>query len=211
MKFYIGQVRMVHAFVDDGDSVAPLLLKVIELSKRNQLAGEEGWIKASDVQKNTTRAKRPSAVEARNWMIQASNLGYGIIRGEGSKIEFKTSLQNSIDKIDKNRQTIDTVSIPETLVIQGVFQNIDKIDDLKHSDTISDNTPHTTILNRQPIDDPCLFGLSNLESIDVASNPTIHSPSIITSIECLSFNKKTQVVMATTGAVMTPQSQSQPE
>ncbi|MEH2161753.1 MAG: DUF3987 domain-containing protein [Nostoc sp.] len=211
MKFYIGQVRMVHAFVNDGDSVAPLLLKVIELSKRNQLAGEEGWIKASDVQKNTTRAKRPSAVEARNWMIQASNLGYGIIRGEGSKIEFRTSLQNSIDKIDKNRQTIDTVSILETLAIQGVPKNIDKIDDLKHSDTISDDTPHTTILNRQPIDDSCLFGLSNLESIDVASNPTIHSPSIITSIECLSFNKETQEVMATTGAVMTPQSQSQPE
>jgi Protein of unknown function (DUF3987) len=187
MKFYIGQVRLIHAQINDSDSVAPHIHKVIDLSKRKQLCGEEGWIKASDVQKNTTRAKRPVASEAREWMIQASNLGYGVLKGEGTKIEFKSLLQNSIDKIDRNRQTIDTVSIPESIDIEGIqktIDRIDKIDDYKKVHTPLEDIPQP-ITNRQEIDTPRLLCLSNPESIDVESNPAIDNPSIVASTDCL--------------------------
>jgi hypothetical protein len=94
MKFYIGQVKMIHATVDDSSNV-PQILKVIELSKRKQLAGEDGWIKPREIISNSSKKQRLTSAEARELMVQASNSGYGEIRGSGVKVEFKAFTQNA--------------------------------------------------------------------------------------------------------------------
>jgi hypothetical protein len=94
MKFYIGQVKMIHATVDDSTH-APQIFKVIELSKRKQLAGEEGWIKARDIISNSSKKNRLTSSEARELMMGATNSGYGEIKGSGIRLEFKAFTKNA--------------------------------------------------------------------------------------------------------------------
>ncbi len=202
MKFYIGQTKMLHASVDDGESFAPHIQKVIELSKRKQLAGESGWIKASDVQKNTTANKRPSTVEARAWMVQAATLGYGVLKGEGNKVEFMATpvnqpptspIDNNRRPIDDNRQTIDDISIAENLDIQAIFKTIDakidgidKIDDSKNRYSPTPDNYPTHSLGVEiggSIDDGASIRLLQNENSYTASNPAIDELSIQPSID----------------------------
>jgi hypothetical protein len=127
MKFFIGQVRLIHASVEDSDSIAPHIQKVIELSKRKQLGGETGWIKAKDVQLNSTRSQRPSPNEARNWMSQAASLGYGSLKGEGIRLEFKANTQK-VDAEDNGRRKVDSLSTCESIEISSFQPKVDKVD-----------------------------------------------------------------------------------
>jgi hypothetical protein len=187
MKFYIGQVKLIHSQLDDSETTAPHIFKLIELSKRKQTCGEEGWIKASDIQQNTTKSKRPSPVEARKWMIQAVDLGYGEIKGEASKISFRSF---STKKIDDTRQKIDNSSIDESIVIQDFgekIDKIDKIDDFQIFTTTNDhnwgNTPKIDNfpnehppMDKQEIDNNCpfvYFVYSESETIDNSGVETI--------------------------------------
>jgi hypothetical protein len=86
-KFYIGQVKLVHAHSDD-DQLAPHIIKLIELSKRLDSNGGDGWVKAKQYQETFPKKKRPSAQQARGWMHEAVVLGYGRIRGEGNRLEY---------------------------------------------------------------------------------------------------------------------------
>lgn len=86
-KFYFGQVKLMHADSDD-DSVPTQILRLIELSKRLNANGLDGWIKAQTYREQFASKKRPSAQQARDWMVEAVNLGYGRTRGSGNRLEY---------------------------------------------------------------------------------------------------------------------------
>jgi hypothetical protein len=86
-KFYFGQVKLIHADSDD-ESVPTQILRLVELSKRLDLNGKDGWIKAQAYREQFASKKRPSAQQARDWMVQAVTLGYGRTRGSGNRLEY---------------------------------------------------------------------------------------------------------------------------
>jgi len=86
-KFFIGQVKLVHAHSDD-ENLAPHIVKLIELSKRLNTNGKDGWIKAQQYRETFPGKKRPSAQKARDWMLEAVAIGHGRTRGTGNRLEF---------------------------------------------------------------------------------------------------------------------------
>ncbi len=86
-KFYVGQVRLIHSFSDE-EGLAPGVVKLIELSKRLDTNGKDGWVKAKQYQELFAAKKRPSAQQVRDLMLQAQSLGYGRIRGTGNRLEY---------------------------------------------------------------------------------------------------------------------------
>lgn len=194
MKFFIGQVRLIHASVEDGDSIAPQIQKVIELSKRKQLGGETGWIKAKDVQLNSTRSQRPSPNEARNWMSQAAELGYGSLKGEGIRLEFKANTPK-VDTVDDSRRKVDSLSTSESIDISSFQQKVDKVDGYSPSlcttykvvePQIMDIPP--TVVNDweyKPVENHCLLCLPNDQTHLSSNTPAVDNPTTKLSTECL--------------------------
>ena len=86
-RFYIGQVKVIHANSDD-DSLPSHILKMIELSKRLEANGKSGWLKAKQVQETFSKKKRPPAQTVRDWMNEAVNMGYGQTRNSGNRLEY---------------------------------------------------------------------------------------------------------------------------
>jgi predicted secreted protein len=93
-KFYMGQVRLMHANADD-ESLPTHIVKVLELSKRLDTYSESGWIKAKNIQDMFTGKKRPSAQVARDWMNEAVALGFGQTRGKGNRLEYHWHRDNN--------------------------------------------------------------------------------------------------------------------
>lgn len=194
MKFFIGQVRLIHASVEDGDSIAPHIQKVIELSKRKQLGGETGWIKAKDVQLNSTRNKRPSPNDARNWMSQAASLGYGSLKGEGIRLEFKANTQK-VDTVDNGRRKVDSVSTSESIDISSFQQKVDKVD--TYSPTLCSNLgvvetpivdiPPTNVddWSCQTVENEGLLCLPKDQTQNFSSTPAVDNEPTGLSTSCL--------------------------
>lgn len=93
-KFYIGQVRLIHANADD-ESLPTHILKMMGHSKRLEKNGSDGWIKAKQVQDLFAKKKRPSAQQVRDWMNEAIAMGYGTTRGNGNRLEYHWNSDNN--------------------------------------------------------------------------------------------------------------------
>jgi hypothetical protein len=95
-KFYIGQVKLIHADSDD-ESLPRHIAKLIELSKRLEANGKDGWIKAQQYREQFQPKKRPSAQQARDWMKEAVIQGHGRTRGTGNRLEYHWHSDNNCD------------------------------------------------------------------------------------------------------------------
>lgn len=93
-KFYIGQVKLIHADSDD-ESLPRHITKLIELSKRLEANGKDGWIKAQQYREQFQPKKRPSAQQARDWMKESVIQGHGRTRGTGNRLEFHWHSDNN--------------------------------------------------------------------------------------------------------------------
>lgn len=101
-KFYIGQIKLVHAD-SDNESLPNHIVKLIELSKRLETNGKDGWIKAQQYRESFAAKKRPSAQQAREWMLEAETQGFGRTRGTGNRLEYHWLRDN--DDSDDNPPT----------------------------------------------------------------------------------------------------------
>jgi hypothetical protein len=113
-KFYIGQVKLIHAHSDD-ESLPTHIVKLIEFSKRLDTNGKDGWIKAQAYREQFASKKRPSAQQARDWMNEAVALGYGRTRGSGNRLEFHWQEGDDTDKIPPSPPPSPPPSLEENL------------------------------------------------------------------------------------------------
>ena len=95
-KFYIGQIKLVHAD-SDNESLPTHIVKLVELSKRLEANGKDGWIKAQQYRELFAAKKRPSAQQARDWMLEAATQGFGQTRGTGNRLEYHWCRDNNGD------------------------------------------------------------------------------------------------------------------
>jgi len=199
-KFYISQVKLIHAegAAEQGD-IPSLLQKVLKLAEAKQ-RNKQQPLTASDVS-NGIKALRGKgrAEEIRSIFMQLAEMGKGTIEGSGIRLKFRYS---EIDpKIDQPKKPVSTTGKGiESLdnkkidqVAQKIDQNRPKIDLLQESafpmgkgveslddkkiDQIDRNSRPETIDQVGQLADPWTHhdGLEKNESIEVGSIRSIFS------------------------------------
>jgi hypothetical protein len=101
-KFYIGQVKLIHANSDDSE-LAPHIIRLRDASKLAESAGKSGWIHNRSYLQNlpkklkeqAQRTGRKTAEVVRGWMKEASAMGIGCTRGTGAQLEYHWRCDNS--------------------------------------------------------------------------------------------------------------------
>jgi len=97
-KYYIGQVKLIHAEGDAEDGeLSPLYIKILNLSER------KGWIKARDVKNNDRTFKKYNANDIRGFFTELEAMGLGQTSGKGNRLSFT----KTVDAVDACRQTVD--------------------------------------------------------------------------------------------------------
>jgi hypothetical protein len=156
MNFFIGQTRLLYSAFDEG--TAPHIFKMMELSQRLRLAGQEGWIKAKDIQSGYNSKSRPKPDVVRGWMQEAINLGLGETRGIPTRLEFRSFGESNnikVDSVDSSGQKVDLkwtrVEIAETLTeyTTGGSNNI-KVDSVDSTPPFQDATVLTDMILATP-------------------------------------------------------------
>jgi hypothetical protein len=99
-KFYIGQVKLIHAHSDD-EGLAPHIIRLRDASKLAESVGKDGWVHNRVFYQNLSKKlkeqlKKEGGIEAvRKWMHEAVALGIGQTRGAKAKLEFHWRCDNS--------------------------------------------------------------------------------------------------------------------
>jgi hypothetical protein len=153
-KFYIGQVKLIHAncAADLGD-MAPHLVKIVELSKRMDATTGNSWIKAKVVQTGYDSRHRPRPDAVRSWFRELEALGIGSTRGAGIRLEYSWKLpdlpmddsdpppQEKEEKVDKSGEKWITSPPTETTKNQDFPKKEEKVDNPTPPKTV-DNSTH---------------------------------------------------------------------
>jgi len=146
-KFYIGQVRLVHAESGERTNLVPYLAKAIALSQRLAAATGNGWIKAKDIQLGYDARHRPKPEEARSWMRELEAMGLGATRGAGIRLEYNAQpkVDNSISPLSgcndaiarsqavDNRSTFSPLPEPHSTLAQTSCQPPIKVEPVEES------------------------------------------------------------------------------
>jgi hypothetical protein len=132
-KFYIGQTKLIH-FNSDDSELAPTVVKLISFSRLLQSVGKDGWVKAKDFVNTLTKKHRPKVETARAWMREAVALGFGCIRGAGSRLEFcwrnpDTPFEAFPEKVDEVDEKVDDSSTAEMPSHQALQEKVDEVDE----------------------------------------------------------------------------------
>ena len=124
-KFYIGQVELIYAH-SGGEDLAPHVAKMIELSKRLEANGKDGWLTARVLQQLTNKAKKLIPDQCREWMREAVRMGYGQIQGIGNRLKwFWRPPDQTVDAVDTVDKPIYNPEPPNT---SNFNQTVDAVD-----------------------------------------------------------------------------------
>lgn len=157
-RFYLAQVTSLYSEFHQ-DSLAPHLLKIIQLSER------KGWIKAKDVQVSTTAKHRPTALDVRIWFNELASLGKGITQGEGRNIQFNYK----VDKVDELVDKSSTSETVENTLLQVKVDKVDEVDDFQFSPSINSQSYGLGTFSGQ-VDTPTKTS-TFVESSTLSTNP----------------------------------------
>jgi hypothetical protein len=126
-KFYIGQVKLVHAnCAADLGEMAPHLVKIVELSKRLDTTTGEAWIKAKSVQNGYDSRHRPRPNEIRSWFRELEALGIGTTRGTGIHLEYSWQLVEPL--VEESGEKWISYPPTECTNSQGIQEKVEKVD-----------------------------------------------------------------------------------
>ena len=105
-KFYIGQVKLIHAEGDAEDGeLSPLYIKILSLSER------KGWVKAKDLKMSDRSFRKMNANDIRSLFTELEAMGLGTTHGKGNRLMFN----KAVDAVDAGCQSVDkTVNQSET-------------------------------------------------------------------------------------------------
>jgi hypothetical protein len=193
-NFYFRQVKLIHADADE-ESVPTQILRLVELSKRLDVNGKDGWIKAQTYREQFASKKRPSGQQARDWMIQAVSLGYGRTRGTGNRLEyhwksggddgdygnFSPTTPPDLGNLGKLREDLgNTLPYVEALENKGVDANLGNLG----KGTPNNSLTPTVEDSLRPSDTSCAdVRESNVEAITPETAPNCGEPITSTFTE----------------------------
>jgi hypothetical protein len=145
-KFYIGQVKLIHAScAADLGEMAPLLAKIVEISKRMDATTGNSWIKAKVVQTGYDSRHRPRPDAIRSWFRELEALGIGSTRGAGIRVEYSwKSPDLPFDepdpppppKVEKSGEKWITSPSAESTPPTSFTPKVEKVDNSKYRETL---------------------------------------------------------------------------
>jgi hypothetical protein len=137
-KFYIGQVKLIHANCStDLGEMAPHLAKIVELSKRMEATTGNSWIKAKVVQSGYDSRHRPRPDSIRSWFRELEALSLGRTQGKGIRLEYSWKLPDlpfdepdppPQEKVEKSGEKWITSPPPNSTVYQEKSKKVEKVD-----------------------------------------------------------------------------------
>ena len=156
-KFYIGQVKLIHANCSATDgAIAPHLAKIVELSKRMDATTGISWIKAKVVQTGYDSRHRPRPNAVRSWFRELEALGLGSTRSTGIRLEYSWKLPDlpfddsrteQQQKVEKSGEKWITSPPTETTQNQCNQEKVEKVDNPTCSLTVSLSTSDEALDN----------------------------------------------------------------
>jgi hypothetical protein len=103
MKFYIGQVKLVHSLGDEQrGEVTPVLAKIIEFSKR------KGEVSARECKAGIAALRNEDVAKIRGYFRDLVEGDYGVLTGSGDRVRFQVTVDKS-KTVDKKLSTVSTV------------------------------------------------------------------------------------------------------
>jgi hypothetical protein len=156
-KFYIGQVKLIHANCSTTDgAIAPHLAKIVELSKRMDATTGISWIKAKVVQTGYDSRHRPRPNAVRSWFRELEALGLGSTRSTGIRLEYSWKLPDlpfdeerteQQQKVEKSGEKWITSPPTETTQNQCNQEKVEKVDNPTCSLSVSLSTSDAALDN----------------------------------------------------------------
>jgi hypothetical protein len=145
-KFYIGQVKLIHAScAADLGEMSPHLAKIVEISKRMDATTGNSWIKAKVVQTGYDSRHRPPPDAIRSWFRELEALGIGSTRGAGIRVEYSWKSPDLMSdepdpppppKVEKSGEKWITYPSAELTPEQSFTPKVEKVDNSKYRDTL---------------------------------------------------------------------------
>lgn len=191
-KFYIGQVKLIHANSDD-ESLPSHLTRLIAQSKRLEAHGDKsgGWIKANAFAKTfsiSAKKKRPTSEQVRQMFLEAIGMGYGRTRGTGNKLEYHWNCD------DHGKDSVK----PNTVV--------DGDSGWQDGDTYhhAENIEKTSLQTNMVIDDDTYPSLSTPESLQNETHSAIANTPIEGGVDQVSPSGSCDVYLVSDTDAVTP-------
>ena len=218
-KFYIGQVKLIHAncTADQGE-LAPHLAKIVELSKRMDTTTGNSWIKAKVVQSGYDSRHRPQPDAIRSWFRELEALSIGSTRGSGIRLEYSWKLpdipidesdppqKHKVEKVKKSGEKWITSPPALSTQNQSLREKVEKVDNPTHLQKDEDTsmlTQHRTScedIAQDEISTPAILEKDD-RSLEIKNSlETTHSTSPLSS--CDDGVEQTEVV--DTQSTLTP-------
>ncbi|BAY73555.1 DUF3987 domain-containing protein [Trichormus variabilis] len=102
VEHLLSQIQAVHLQIA-GETTQSAIVAMINLSHKRQSLGEEGWLTAREIGRHQSAKGRMKCLEIRELMTKAKEMGYGEIRGSGTKLEWSaTKNVGDLSAIAKN-------------------------------------------------------------------------------------------------------------
>lgn len=132
-KFYIGQVKLIHAEGDaEEGELSPLYIKILTLSER------KGWIKAKDLKMSDRSFRKMNANDIRSFFVDLEAMGFGKTDGKGNRLIFI----KTVDTVDTGCQSVDNVVNQSKTPNNGRYNHLNN-----RVDTFTSSSPTTVETN----------------------------------------------------------------
>ena len=83
-QFFLEQVELLHKTLCHSDSQYGKFRQILTISEK------QGWIRANDVVMNRRALRKTDPNLIREWFLELENLGYGEVKGRGTRLQFRT-------------------------------------------------------------------------------------------------------------------------
>ncbi|AUT04581.1 hypothetical protein CLI64_29515 (plasmid) [Nostoc sp. CENA543] len=191
VEHLLQQIQAVHLQIA-GETTQSAILAMITLSMKRQSLGEQGWLNAREISRNQTAKGRMKTAEIRELMIKAKDMGYGQLRGSGTKLEFR-SKKNVGDLLAKAKNThkpdISVVLNPDPQKMSAdvgemsaIIKNPEGIEntglesiELKNVGNVGDFSEIFEVLDESEL----IVSDKNVGDINLLVNPSVVNPNVV--------------------------------
>ncbi len=135
IEHLLKQIQAVHLQIA-GETTSSAIVAMINLSVKRQSLGEEGWLNAREISRHQSAKGRMKSLEIRELMTKAKDMGYGELRGSGTKLEFRSSKfvgELSANGLNAAKLNIAMVLSPEPQKMSAVVGCLSATDEILKS------------------------------------------------------------------------------
>jgi hypothetical protein len=154
------QVQALYAMLGGGDSLPPMLARVLDIAER-----KGDWISAKDIQLNFPYKSRPQPETVRQWFAELDKLNLGTTQGEGRKLKFKNR---------QSRQTVGSLPTVENQAYQSFQPKVGKVGKVGTSNCYEKDPPESGQEKKEEKNPPTLPTLTpnvDTEKVSAVGNP----------------------------------------